>query len=162
MRQIILLLLSAVVSGCGPGAAPDRNVKETINAKDVLGSWRMSTNSLALLVGDGFRPGPTNQYTIDFKADGSCIFQSVESFPSQHRYVSARGTWKLAHDTGGDSNIKKKNTLRLALLVNGEEHIQYLNFARESGVLILWNVFTPWNDHAEPAPWPYIEYRRGG
>ena len=162
MRHIISLLLSVVVTGCGAHVAADRNVKQTIKMKDVLGSWRMSTNSLALLVRDGFVAAPTNLYAIDLRADGTCLFQSVESFSPQHRYVSATGTWKLEHDALGDSNIKKRNVLRLELLVDREGHTQYLNFARENGTLILWNVLVRWTQNAGSNDWPYIEYGRDG
>src|SRR5882762_5192639 len=113
----ILSLLSVGLTGCGAYFAPDRNVKEMLAEKDVVGTWSMSTNSLALLVRDGFRSVPTNHYTITFGADGTCLFQSVESSASKHRYVSATGTWKLEHDTQGDSKVKKKNALRLELSV---------------------------------------------
>ena len=114
----------------------------------------MTGKSLALLVRDGFSPAATNHYTIVFKADGSCLFQSVESFSEKHRYVSASGIWKLEHDTQGDSNIRKKNALRLELSVDGETHSRYLNFAREHGALILWNY------HGDPDQWEFVEYRR--
>jgi len=131
-------------------------VKELLADKDVIGTWSMSTNSLALLTRDGFRGTPTNHYTIAFLTDGTCSFQAVESFASQHRYVAVRGTWKLEHDTQGDSNIKKKNTIRLELPVDGARHIQHLNFAREHGVLILWNY------HGDPDQWEFVEYAHDG
>ena len=156
MRQHLSLLLCLTLTGCGAYFAPDRNAKEALADKDVIGTWSMSTNSLALLVRDGFRPAATNRYSITFSADGTCSFQSVESFASQHRYVSVSGTWKLEHDTQGSSNIKKVNALRLELLFDGVDHIQYWNFAREHGVLILWNY------HGDPDQWEFVEYAHDG
>ena len=115
---------------------------------DVVGTWRMTTNSLALLVRDGFRPAPTNEYTLTFKADHTCFVQSVESFV-EHRYVSASGTWKLEHDTDG-----KKNALRFDLSVDGGIHIWRFGFAHEHGALILWSY------HGDPDQWEFIEYRK--
>ena len=151
--NLILLALCVALTGCG--ADPDRNVKETLFEKDVVGTWKMSTNSLGLLVRDGFRSNPTHRYTITFGTDGTCVFESVESL-DKHRYVSASGTWRLEHDTQGDSNVKKKNALKLELRVDGERHIHYLNIAKENGVLILWNY------HSDPDLWEFIEYGRDG
>lgn len=156
MRPNLSLLLCLTLTGCGAYFAPDRNVKETLADKDVIGTWSMSTNSLALLVRDGYRPASTNPYSITFSADGTCLFQSVESFASQHRYISVSGTWKLEHDSQGDSNIKKKNTIRVELPVDGADHIQHWNFAREHGMLILWNY------HGDPDQWEFIEYAPDG
>lgn len=152
MRQPISLLLCLALTGCGAYFAPDRNVKEKLADKDVIGAWSMSTNSLALLVRDGFRAAPTNRYTITFLANGTCSFQSVASFAGQHRYVPVNGTWKLEHDTQG----KKVNTLRLELPFDGVDHIQYWNFARDHGVLILWNY------HGDPDQWEFVEYAHDG
>lgn len=131
-------------------------MKETLADKDVIGTWSMSTNSLALLARDGFPAAATNHYSITFSEDGTCSFKSVESFASQHRYVSVGGTWKLEHDTQGNSNIKKKNAIRLDLPVDGGWHFEHLNFAREHGVLILWNY------HGDPDQWEFVEYEHDG
>jgi hypothetical protein len=153
---LILSLFCVAFVGCGRYFAPDRNVKETLVEKDVIGKWRLKTSSSQLLVRDGFRSDPTNRCTIMFNADGTCFFHSVESFGGTNRYFSGGGTWRLEHDTQGDSNIKKKNAVRLELPVNGERKIQYWNFAKEKGVLILWN------SYGDPDEWEFLEYERDG
>ena len=122
--------------------------------KDVIGAWKMSIESVAPLVRDGFHSEPTNECRIIFNPDGTCLFQSVYSFARQHRYLAVIGSWRLEHDTNGDSNIKKKNALRLELLIEGANHLSHLNFAREDGVLVLWNY------HGDPDQWEFVEYRR--
>lgn len=156
MRPHLAILLCLTLTSCGAYFAPDRNVKETLVDKDVIGTWSMSSNSLTLLVRDGFRAAATNHYFITFSADGTCSFQSVESFPGKIRHLSVSGTWKLEHDTQGDSNIKKKNAIYLKLPVEGGRYGKYLNFAREHGVLILWNY------HGDPDQWEFIEYAHDG
>jgi hypothetical protein len=153
-RYFAVSLLCVLITGCGSYFAPDRNVKETLSEKDVVGSWKMSAESLVPLVRDGFRSASTNEYRIVFNPDGTCVFQSVFSFTRQHRYLAAKGSWRLEHDTTGNSNIKKKNALRIELLVEGANHLSHLNFARENGALVLWNY------HGDPDQWEFVEYRR--
>ena len=156
MRTLLAVVVCSMLSGCGAYFAPDRNVKEQLADKDVIGTWRMSTNSLALLVRDGFRSAPTNHCTIALLADGTCSLQSISSFSGEHRYASVSGTWKLEHDTQLGANIKTANTLRLDLPFERVNQLQYWHFAREGGVLILWNF------HGDPDQWEFIEYTHDG
>ena len=155
--HLILPVLGLVLTGCGAYLPPDRNVTDTLGEREVVGTWKMCSNSVALLIHDGFPANLTNRYTITFNADGTCRFQSVESFGNKNRFVAGNGTWKLEHDTQGDSNIKKKNALEFELRVEGQsdnEHLnEYLNFTRENGALILWNY------HSDPDLWEFIEYK---
>lgn len=153
-RYLAVYLLCVLITGCGSYFAPDRNVKELLSENDVVGSWKLSAESLVPLVRDGFRSESTNECRIVFNPDGTCVFQSVFSFTRQHRYLAAKGFWRLEHDTTGNSNIKKKNALSLELMIEEANHVSYLNFAREDGVLVLWNY------HGDPDQWEFIEYRR--
>src|SRR4051812_6583208 len=91
IRHLPIAILCVSVAGCGNYFAPDRNLKEPLTQKDVIGTWKISTNSLALLVRSGFQAAPTNQYTIAMNPDNTCSFQSVDSFAGKHRYTSVTG-----------------------------------------------------------------------
>lgn len=157
MRPLLTaLLLSALMTGCGRYFAPDRNVKEVLAESDVIGTWRMTTNSLALLTRDGLHSNPAHSYTITFQKDGSCSFRSVEEFAHKGTYVSASGVWKLGHEVKRGENAKVKNLLQMELNVEGSTHFHHLCFAREHGVLVLWEFY------GDPDEWEFIEYARGG
>jgi hypothetical protein len=153
---LIILLFSAMTTGCGRYFAPDRNVKETLTDGDVIGTWKMTTNSLALLTRDGFRSDPAQTYTITFRKNGTCLFQSVEEFAQKGTYVSASGVWKLGHDIKPGGNAKVKNLLQMELDVDRATHFRDLGFTREHGVLMLWEFY------GDPDEWEFIEYARNG
>ena len=154
--MLVALLLCALTTGCGRYFAPDRNVRDTLADSDVVGTWNMTTNSLALLTRDGFRSDPAHTYTITLRKDGTCLFQSVEEFAHKGTYISASGVWKLGHDIKRGENAKVKNLLQMELDVARSTHFRDLGFARKDGALVLWEFY------GDPDEWEFIEYARGG
>ena len=145
-------MLAALLPGCGTYFPPDRNVKEILSETDVVGRWKMTSNSLRLFTRDGFRSEPAHAYTITFNDDGTCKYQSACEFGGKRRYISASGAWKLQHDTTGDSNESAKNVIRLELSVDGGKAIQHFQFTRTEGSLVLWH------NYGDPDQWEFIEY----
>jgi hypothetical protein len=157
MRSFFIFsLLCLFTIGCGRYFAPDRNVKEALAEGDVVGRWKMMTNSLKLLTRDGFRSLPAHAYTITFRQDGSCLFQSVEAFGHEGTYILASGTWKLGHDIKRGESTKVKNAIQMQLELDSVTHFRELNFTRQDGVLRLWE------SYGDPDEWEFIEYVRDG
>ena len=155
MRVVCLAFLAvALLAGCGAFFAPDRNVKEPLGERDVLGTWEITTNSLKLLRREGYNPNATNGYQLTFGTHGVCRIQTVHTFAGGFQYVDAAGTWDLEHNSLGDSNIRKRNTLHIQFSSEGTTCGVYQNFAREGGEIILWNYY------GDPDLGEFIEYRR--
>jgi hypothetical protein len=154
LRTVPVLLVCLALSGCGDYSVSDRNVKETLSGKDVVGTWMLSTNTVRLLARDGFHFPTTDAPKISFAPDGRCLFQSVYAAGSKHHYLSANGRWSLEHDTEGDSSVTKKNAIHLELRSGTEASQMWLNFARENGEMVLWNTY------GDPGKSEFIEYRR--
>jgi hypothetical protein len=140
--------------GCHPIYLPDRNLREYVKDTDVVGQWTLTADSLKLLARDGFKMEDTHRYQIAFLGDGTCEFQSVLDSDRGGSYLSARGTWKLEHDTHGDSNEFKKNALRIELKLPTIMHIRHLNFDRKDDKLILWSYY------GDPDSWEFMEYTK--
>ena len=155
----ILVALAILCSGCPrPLWLPDRNLREYVHEQEVIGIWNLSAESLDLLTRDGFKTNPSHQYRIQFLPDGVCAFQSVVDIVGDtdviREYYDVKGKWKLEHDTTGNSNIKKKNTLRMALTLPDGEYSYYLNFDKQDGTLVLWDFY------GDPDSWEFMEYKR--
>ena len=150
----LIVTLGVLVGGCGSYFAPDRNISDRLDDAAVLGTWYLSARSLALLERDGFRRGTDHRYTVTLNPDRSCAFDSVLDEAKGGSHVTTACTWRLEHDTRGDSNIQKANALRIQFELNGVRQGHYLNFARERSTLILWNYY------GDPDAWEFIEYSR--
>jgi len=149
--KLIVTLSTLTLSGCGNYFMPDRNVREQLAVDVVVGTWELTQGSLKLLARDGFRDDQPRRYELSFKPDGTCSYDSVLDL-REIEYLSTPCAWVLEHDTRGNSNIKKKNALRLDFPVHGTTFRMYLNFAREDGRLLLWEY------HRDPDSWEFIEY----
>lgn len=154
-RLLFVLLCCIILGGCGNYFAPDRNVKRKVTESEIIGTWRMTPDSLTLLKRDGFRSEPAHAYTITLNADGTFRFASVVDGFHGLRYVDVKGTYVLEHDTNGNSNIHKKNVLKIMIRAEGASQDCYLNFAEEDGSLLLWSYY------GDPDLWEFIEYERG-
>lgn len=155
MNRGILLLFSCVtlLGGCG---LPDRNLKEALSDKDVIGTWKLTEDSLRLLTRDKFQTDPSHLYTITFRPDGTCTFASVAVEFQGGSYTVVDGTWRLEHDTNGDSNVRKRNAIRMELHPKPTQTEQrYLNFDRDDRKQI-----KLWNYYGDPDQWEFIEYSR--
>ncbi len=150
----IVVLAAIALQGCGAYFAPDRNVTRKVAEAEVVGTWRLTAGSLALLQRDGFVADPTHAYTITFNVDGTLRFASVIDDFRSGRYFDVPGTWTLEHNTNGNSNVHKANALSLRIEVPGSTNNRYLNFAEENGKLQLWNYY------GDPDSWEFMEYER--
>jgi hypothetical protein len=149
--RVTAVFVGVAMVACGRYFRPDRNLGETLSEEMIIGRWHLSRSTLQLLVRDGFETSPEHRYTLDLLPGGSCVFESV----SFGQYVSAPCAWSLEHDTTGDSNIEKKNALRLEIHAAQGMRGHYLNFARVDGELVMWNY------HGDPDSWEFMEYERG-
>lgn len=156
MRLVAFIVtLGVLVAGCGSYFAPDRNISDRLDDSALLGTWYLTARSLALLKRDGFRDVAAYRYVMTFKSDRTCVFDSVLDAAKGGSHVTTACTWRLEHDTRGDSNAQKVNALLIQFDVDGVPQGRYLNFARESGILILWNYY------GDPDAWEFMEYSRG-
>jgi len=155
MNKIAMSLCTIAVALAGCNAPlPDRNLKEYVTDKDVFGEWTLTTDSMGYLVRDGFKKPENQTNQITFLADGTCLFHAVlDDFKSGTHY-EATGTWKLEKDTTGDSNVKKKNAIRMELVLPTTTYLKYLNFDRRKGRLVLWSFY------GDPDSWEFMEYEK--
>lgn len=146
-------MLAVLCSGC-PGPLPDRNLKEYVKEQDVVGRWNFQSESIALVVRDGFKTNPTHQHHIQFLENGTCVFRSVVVVVGGGHYHDVKGKWKLEHNTTGGSNIKKKNTIQIDLAIANGIRTRYLNFNKEDETLVLWQFY------GDPDSWEFMEYKK--
>lgn len=157
IRSVIpaMIILALLCTGCPhPLWLPDRNLKALVQEQDVIGTWNLRPESLALLTRDSFKTNASHHYQIHFMTNGVCSFQTVaETFPGA-TYHDVKGGWKLEHNTTGDSNIKKKNAIKLELSLPTMTRTCYLNFDMRDSALILWNFY------GDPDSWEFMEYTK--
>lgn len=149
-------VFAALLLGCGCGScvpAPSRHLTRQVQASEVIGLWQLRSNSLSLLIRDGFVSDPSHAYTIEFRADGTFTFKSVVDDFQSGIYLEADGAWSLEHGTHGNSNIKKANALRFEIEHPAHAHLSCFNFTEDSGVLTLWSYYS------DPDQWEFIEYQ---
>jgi hypothetical protein len=150
---LVFFLVGTLLTGCG---LRDRNLKETLSEKDVVGTWKLTQDSLRLLTRDKFQSDPSHLYTITFRTDGTCTFASVSVDFQGGNYTVVDGTWRLEHDTTGDSNVRKRNAIRMELHPKPNYTAQrYFNFARDDQKQL-----KLWNYYGDPDQWEFIEYSR--
>ncbi|MEM6855227.1 MAG: hypothetical protein AAF593_12540 [Planctomycetota bacterium] len=132
---------------------PDRHLERVVTDSEVVGVWRLTEESLELLTRDGFVPA-SNSYTLTFHADGSLQFDSIIDEFRGGTYRSSQGTWRLAHNTMGDSNVEKTNVIEIQLRSGQAVQHRTLNFDEEDGQLVLWNYY------GDPDSLEFMEYQR--
>lgn len=148
----VLLLLAAMSAACGSYCAPNRNIRDRVDDLAVVGSWRLTEESLRNLVRDGFRRETSHAYTITFRANHTCEFASAVQFLDS-AYRESPCTWRLDYDAEGSSG-RQANLLSLDIPDRTTPFTISLNFAREEGVLILWEYYS------DPDLWQFLEYKR--
>lgn len=153
-RPVVLwsVCLILLIGCCFP--LPDRNLTRTVAETEIVGVWRLTDESLELLQRDGFVADPDIDYTLALHADGVLQFDSVIDDFRSGTYQTIGGTWRLDHNSEGDSNIEKPNVLEMELRSPGSTHFRSLNFGEEEGQLILWNYY------GDPDSWEFMEYER--
>ena len=150
-RRLLLASLALGSIACGRYFAPDRNAGELLAEIDVLGTWRLTAESLEELARGGFSGAPSHRYAIAFHAGGACDFASVLDVPPDAVYAETTCRWSLEHDATGCDSTAKKNVLLLSF---PDGRRACLNFAREHGRLVLWD----W--YGDPDSWEFLEYVR--
>ena len=138
-----------VVTGCGSYCPPNRHIRDRVDDSAVVGTWHLTEESLRNLERDGFRRDPSHLYTITFKADHTCQFASFSQYVDT--YIAAPCAWRLEHDVNDGS---RPNQLQIEIQ-SQTPHGDSLNFAREDGVLILWQYYS------DPDLWQFLEYKKG-
>jgi hypothetical protein len=150
----VLLLLALLVSGCGSYCTPNRHVRDRLDESVLLGTWRLTEESLKLAVKEGLRRDASQRYTITFNADHTCGWDSVLEFDGIE-YEKAPCSWKLEHDVDL-SGRKVANFLDFVIQRRNARFSTGSNFAREDGVLILWEYYS------DPDLWEFLEYKKAG
>ena len=157
MRTYVTLILAVTCLfwvGCASYFDPDRNTKRTVSESEVVGTWTLTADTLAMLHRQGIVSDTAHPYTITLENDGTLHFASILAEIHGNRRIESAGTWILEHDTEGDSNIHKANALSMDIEVSGSSLHCYLNFTEEAGRLLLWSY------HSDPDRGEFIEYEK--
>ena len=153
-----LVALCLWLSGCCLlFGLPDRQTQRQVDVAEVVGVWKLTDDTLAILQRDGFVVDPSHAYTLTFEADGTLHFASVLDDFRSGVYREVTGTWQLRHDTSTGIGMMR-NVLELSLPRAGgmDGRIFYFYFAedRSDGRLVMWNYYS------DPDLWEFIEYLR--
>ena len=154
-RIPVLILLTAFCTGCPrPLWLPNRNLKSRVEQTDIVGKWILTTNSIGLLKRDGFKVNEHSVYTIDFRTDGTLVYQSVLAGFNTGTYQNVQGMWTLQHDTKIQSNTRSKNAIDMTLKTSEGTHSLCLLFDKDKHGLILWEYY------GDPDSGEFMEYRK--
>jgi hypothetical protein len=144
------------IVACRGCILPDRNLERRVAQHEVVGTWEMTSETLALLERDGttFEEGVT--FTIKLDEDGSAEFASARDGFDGVAYERLSGTWTLEHDTTRGDTTKKANTLRIELVWPDAESraVDHWYLVEVNGRLRLWQ----W--YGDPDSWEFLEYVR--
>jgi len=129
-----------------------RHVIRLVHNEEVVGTWTLTSQSIALFSPRHLPTGTQPKYTIVIRADGTCAFDSMTGFWNDS-YSPAEGTWELEHGSGFGT---PRNTLRLRLhpqpnVISGYE-LYFTHDAQHH--LRLWDWF------GDPDDEEFIEYTR--
>lgn len=143
-----MLLCVVACRGC---ILPDRNLGRTVTPSEIVGTWRLTPESLRLLERDGFKPLPDQTFTMTFAEDGAARFASIDPWEPT-TYAVRAGTWALVHGTPQG----RTNVLELRLQGAGESGTSFVNwnFDEVGGSLVLWSFL------GDPDSWEFVEYTR--
>ncbi len=137
----IIGILACLVCGC------DRHTDKKVTNPEVVGTWPMTSKSLAMLKRDGYKPGANETYTITFAADGSLTFASVLPEFQGGNFITTSGKWTLKHDVAIDNETKRTNCLDVDWTRR-----EQMSFAQEDGKLVLWTYY------GDPDSCEFIDY----
>ncbi len=143
-KLLVLFLILLTSLGCFwllPIAARD-HLDEYVSAEDVVGVWSLSPESLDLLVRDGFQVDDAHLYQVEFHSNGECVFRSVVVLFGRGAYYELNGTWRLEHNTTGNSNVKKKNFIGIDFNRPDWPSGLGLNFDKRGENLVLWQTYS--------------------
>src|SRR3990172_4624081 len=99
MRRTIVValwsLIALAAAACRGCWLPDRSLGRRVAEHEVVGTWRMTPESLALLERDGFRHPESETLTMTFREDGSVRFASALDRLGGVAYQDVSGAWTL-------------------------------------------------------------------
>ena len=153
-HRIACLLLVSSLAACGSYFAPDINLKRKASEKEIVGTWKLTSQTRDLLKAKGFADEPSKEYTITFASDGSLQFSSIMEDAEHPVLMEGAGNWTLEHDLAQGDNIKKANDISLKIHFPKTTYWYHLFLTEENGKLLLWY----W--YGDPDSWEFIKYER--
>jgi len=95
----LLVVAVSVLAGCGRYFTPNINLDRYATKEEIVGTWQLLPSTLQLATRDGYKPLQSSVHKIEFRADGTCTFESITEWAEKATYLSTQGTWTLEHDT---------------------------------------------------------------
>lgn len=151
-RFSIMTALAALLllQSCLPNYFARRPLKEEISKGQVVGRWRLTKESAAMLDLHGLTVNSRDS-TVEFFGEGRCVLQN---FVYGDDLITQPGTWTIEHDVAEGGGSFKKNELRIAIISSGKPRICFLDFGRERNRFLLWRY------HGDPDGRNYVDYER--
>lgn len=131
---------------------PPPDLRRYVTQDELVGVWIHTASTERLIARD--KPSGTRplKCQLTLRSDGTCDFDSVYGLYYSLAYRKSTGSWKLEHDTDGNSNRRRKNAIAFDMESPEFAGNMYLNLKEKNGKLILWE----W--HGDPDSWEFIEY----
>lgn len=109
----------------------DFRLKRQVANTEVIGRWTLRDESLSLARKEGYQPAADVSHRIDIRADGSCYYRSIRSFPI--RVEQCEGFWDIRPAFG------EPNIYELRISTKGNHNSMFsVSFTEEKGRLVLW------------------------
>lgn len=150
MKLLFLFWLTVVTTcsvGCGFGM-PDRNVSRTIEPSELIGKWKLTGESLAHLIADGYTDEGL-ECTIVFRADSTAKFFSINDLLSPPLHQDKSGFWEI-----GPGAVNGETRVTISDRRRSEFGFVSFGFTEDRGKLRLWNF------RGDPDMWEFIEYTK--
>lgn len=150
----IASLLLCLCYGCGVYFKPSRDLSRRVEEAEIVGEWKLTADSIALLKRDRVVRDPVGRDLFVFGRDGRLSLEDLVRTPQGRRDHAIRGSWKLEYDTNANSNIRYNNAILLHIHDPKEPHSRWLNIDEMDGRLRLWSYY------GDPDLWEFMEYER--
>ena len=127
---------------------PDRSVYREVKPTELIGTWKLTTESVSHLVADGYADEGL-ECTIISRDDSTVDFSSVNTGASPPVHQTKSAFWKITHSSfNGDT--------RVTLSEHEPSDYGFLSygFTEDYGNLRLWNF------HGDPDQWEFVEYTK--
>lgn len=157
LRVALLALLTGPVPGlgaCGLFLMPDRDVKERVEPRDLLGEWILTAPSRELLRRDGASIPDSRRGHMELAAGGTCRFSSFRRTPEITRLRSDDCSWSLRHGVKRTSESVIANIVEMEVRFEGVTYSWEMHLDRDERGLILWHF------HGDPDLREFMEYVR--
>jgi hypothetical protein len=151
------ILIALILCGCcGPCAAlPDRNIKRTVAPEEIVGTWKLTPDTVELIHRNHLKESPEHAYTVTLNADGSMKFASVhQEGVGMFQYIEAEGKWSLGLDSVIGDPSRKHYQLDITIDESGKRLTERFGLTDMNGKLVLWRFL------GDPDSWEFIEYER--